>query len=301
MASVSTNPGLILRRMALAALAVAVIGLLAVWGRAIAMALRDLHPERAAVDRSEGARHGLEDVSFTTDDGVTLRGWYGGPRERGTVVLVHGHGSSRREMLDQALLLKGVGFGVLLFDLRAHGESGGDLATSGDRERRDVTAALVFLRRRPEAAGVRIGAVGFSVGGIAVAEVASRDGGVAAVVLEATPPTLEDDLIADYPSNRPMERFLGVLVHRLGGVEVDDVRPVDRLCALAPRPLLLIYGSRDPVVPPSQAQRMSRAACGPTEVWIVPGAGHGRFLESDRGEFARRVVPFLRSALLGER
>lgn len=276
-------------------------GAITVWVRAAVYAFRDMHPPRVAVDGANPGRLGLRDVEFQASDGVTLRGWYGEPAEPVVVLLVHGHRASREQLLGQANLLRRRGAGVLLFDLRAHGESGGDLATSGDLERRDVEAAMAFIRRQPETQGAAIGAIGFSVGAIALAEVAARDKGIAAVVLEAVFPTLEDTIDSDYPSRRPLERYVGVLVHRLGGVHVDEVRPADRLCAIAPRPLLLVFGAADPGLPPALRKRMLDAACDPKELWVVPGAGHGHFLEAQPEEFERRVVPFLLSALRRER
>ncbi len=274
------------------------LALTIIYGRTVAVALRDLHPRRAPVDRALEPRLGVRPVAFPSADGVDLRGWYRPPGNGAVVLLVHGQGGSRQQMADQAEVLVRHGFGVLLFDLRAHGESGGDLATSGDRERRDVEGALAFLRARPEVERGRIGAVGFSNGAIAVAEVAARDPGILAVVLEAAPPSAEEDVWADYPKDRPLERSVGVLVHRLSGVDVGSVRPIDRLCAIAPRPILLVYGELDPGFPPATARRMRDAACGPRELWLVPGVGHGGYPARHPEEFERRLVGFLRAALL---
>ena len=287
------------QRASLLCVLLATVGLLALWVRAAAVALDDLRPPRQPIDGAVAGRLGLRDVAFETADGLTLRGWYVPPRGAGTVVLVHGQRASRAQLLRTAARLEGRGLGVLLFDLRAHGESGGELATSGDREQLDLEAALAFVRLQPEAAGRPVGALGFSVGGIALAEVAARDPGVRAVVLEATPPTLEEDLDADCPRGWTLERWVGVMVHRLKGVQVDSVRPVDRLCAIAPRPLLLVYGEFDPGISAAQRARMLAAACGPKGLWVVPGAGHGGFLEAQPEAFEQRVVSFLATALGG--
>jgi pimeloyl-ACP methyl ester carboxylesterase len=61
---------------------------------------------------------------------------------------------------------------------------------------------------------------------------------------------------------------------RQAGIDVDGVRPIDNLCAISPRPLLLIYGDRDADVPPGTPQAMLDATCGKADLWIVVGAGH---------------------------
>ena len=52
-------------------------------------------------------------------------------------------------------------YAVLTFDLRAHGESGGDHFTLGQLETRDVVGAVRFLQSRGRTC---IGAIGWSLG-----------------------------------------------------------------------------------------------------------------------------------------
>src|SRR5438445_4849680 len=71
-----------------------------------------------------------EDVSFESRDGTLLRGWWfavtGADR---AAVLVHGRGRNRINSTFHpdriARMLLAHGYAVLLFDLRAHGDSGG--------------------------------------------------------------------------------------------------------------------------------------------------------------------------------
>ncbi len=286
------------RRSALALAVLLVAGAVAISIKAAWMAIVDLHPARTRVDHEAGRLAGLRDVAFQTADGLTLRGWYRAPQNGAVIVLAHGWKGTRQQMLSRANVLVRNGFGVLLFDFRAHGESEGELATSGDLERLDVTAALAFLHRQPEAHAARVGALGFSMGGAAVAEVAVREEGISAVMLEAVPPTLEEDIWQDYPTKRPLAPWVAVLVHRLAGVDVGAVRPIDRLCRISPRPLMLAYGEEDPGFPASTGRRMLAAACAPKSLWIVPHGKHGGYLELMPGEFEARTVRFFSTALL---
>ena len=284
-------------------IAAALAALLLAWpgvicARAIRTALRDLYPVRAPVDREAAARSGLRDVTFQAADGVTLRGWFRPPVNGATVVLAHGWGGSRQQMLSHAAVLVRNGFGVLLFDFRAHGESGGRMTTSGDREQLDVSAAVSFASRQPGVRPERLGAVGYSMGGTALVEVAARDHSFAALMLEAVPPTLEEDMRADYQRGRPLAPLVGFLVYRLAGVDVHGPRPIDRLCGLGPRPVLLVYGTEDPAFPAAVGRRMLAAACAPKELWVVPGGGHGGFLELAPDEFERRMVGFFSASLV---
>ena len=92
----------------------------------------------------------LHDVSITTPDGTTLRAWeVQPPHDNGDVViLLHGLGDNRIGMTGYAQLLLAHGFIVLLPDARAHGVSGGELATYGLLERNDIHQWFDFLSLR---------------------------------------------------------------------------------------------------------------------------------------------------------
>src|SRR5688572_23946259 len=120
-------------------------------------------PERGP-QRPEELGLQVDDVAFTSPDGVPLRGWWSvGMPDRPVVIFVHGLNRSRLEMLDRAAEASRRGYGVLLFDMRNHGESGSAYTTLGIHESNDVCAASNFVREREAARpqflwGVSLGA-----------------------------------------------------------------------------------------------------------------------------------------------
>ena len=121
-----------------------------------------------------------EDVSFRTSDGLRLEGWYVPTKNGATVIVIPG----RKGPQKPARMLAGHGYGVLLFDRRGEGESEGDPNGLGWAGTRDVEAAIVFLRERPEVDEGRIGGLGLSVGGEVLLEAAAETEGLQAVVSE---------------------------------------------------------------------------------------------------------------------
>jgi pimeloyl-ACP methyl ester carboxylesterase len=285
--------------LALGGLALLALLAAAFYGRVAMHSWRDLHPPRLPVDPAIGRALGAAAVSFASADGVPLRGWYRAAGPAGaTVLLVHGSGAQRTQMAPQAQALVDAGYGVLLFDLRAHGESGGTLSTSGYLEQRDVEAALAWLRARPGSTAQPIVAVGFSIGGIAVADVAARDPGIAAVVLESTPPTLAADHAAETPRHRPFEdRLYAWIQRRAASVPIESVRPVDDLCRIAPRPVLVAYGSDDTYVGPEDRQAMLHARCPPSATWLAEGSGHEQFVLHPGQGLTAVLLAFLQAAV----
>ena len=83
-----------------------------------------------------------------------------------------------------------------------------------------------------------------------------------------------------------------LLAIRGEGVEVDEIRPIDKLCSISPRKLLLIYGELDEGVPPGSAEAMLSEACEPVEMWIVPLANHRNFVEIAQEEYLARLLRF---------
>jgi uncharacterized protein len=70
--------------------------------------------------RSTPAAVGLryESVTLTTNDGVKLAAWYVRGTNGGGVVVMHGSGSTRSDVVDQAAALSAGGYAVLLVDAR---------------------------------------------------------------------------------------------------------------------------------------------------------------------------------------
>lgn len=245
----------------------------------------------------------VESLTFRTDDGLTLHGWYlSHPAPRDVIVVCHGFAMNRHELLDLARGLHERGHAVLLFDFRAHGASEGVRSTIGYREADDIVAAVAFLAARPELASLRIGVIGVSMGGAAALLAAAREPRIAAVVADSAFATLHDIAagglrelyrLPPYPFTPLIVRF-GELLTR---VRIRFNRPIDAIATVAPRPLLLIHGDADTLIPLKDAHALYAAAGEPKELWIVPGVRHGSALAHDQDAYIRRLDHFFSGAL----
>ncbi len=265
----------------------------------VKLANEGLHPPRLPVEGSprDVALDEYQDVSFTTTDGLVLRGWYIPSRNGAALILGHGQAANRTQLLPEAAIFAQHGYGVLLFDWRTHGESDGEVGSLGYREVQDLQAAIDLVAARPDVDSERIGALGFSMGAAVVTEVAARDTRLKAVVIEAAFPTLAEMIrfrTRDLAILGPIATWWGEWQI---GAEVDQVRPVHEICRISPRPVLLIYGSQDEMLPPDSAEQMFAAACEPKELWLIEGAGHGGYHQLVPQEYARRLLAFFDQAL----
>lgn len=281
---------ILLGRVTIGVLAFLIAGVLAAWyagGELIA-------PARHSIGRPPPTFN-VANATFVSGSGSLIQGWLAnGTAGQGVVMLLHGVRGDRRDMLSRAEFLNRLGYAVLLFDFQAHGESRGESITFGDRESRDVVAAIQYLRHKfPRE---RIGVVGVSLGAAAFV-LADGRGPVNAVVLESMYPTLERAVAARLrlhlgPVAPLFAPLLTVQLHSRLGLDTDRLRPIDRMARIG-APVFILNGTLDKQTPIQDAQALFAAASAPKQLWAVEGAAHVDLHASAKADYERRVAQFL--------
>jgi alpha-beta hydrolase superfamily lysophospholipase len=278
-------------------IAVAYLAFVAVRGSKLLVSpvVRPFEPDPAGAPASP-ADIGLdyESVRFTTDDGVTLSGWLiPAARETPTAVIVlHGFSGNRLAELEAFVPWLHDRHHVLQLDFRGHGESDPGFVTFGSHERRDVAAAVDFLRSRGLGP---IALFGVSMGA-AIAILAGPDLPVAAIVADSPFAELH------HPVGNRM-REVGYPLPAIGSraiVAAAAVRtrsrlpdPIRAVAHLAPRALLVIAPKEDQLISWRQGLRLYEAAGEPKELLVVEGAGHAGGYGVEPETYRRRVLDFL--------
>jgi uncharacterized protein len=242
-----------------------------------------------------------ENLFVTAPDGVSLRGWKVRPASPNGdwVLLFHGVSDNRTGMTGQAKLLLSHGYGVVMMDSRAHGESGGGMATYGWLERRDTRAVVDALetQERP----YHLFALGSSMGAAIALQSASVEPRIAGAVAESSFSSLRE-VSYDYAGLhwspwlgktlfRPGTWTLISSAEKEGGFSVDEVSPETSVSS-RPFPVLLICDGSDYTIPCRHTLRIFGAATGQKEVWEVPRAAHASAIGAEPGEYKRRVIGF---------
>jgi alpha-beta hydrolase superfamily lysophospholipase len=265
-----------------------------------------------------------EDFEVQAPDGVLLRGWKVRPKNpNGSWVLVfHGVADNRVGVVGQSEFLLRAGYSIVMMDARAHGASGGPIATYGWLERNDTRAIIDALRESelrpclsvplpgsPCRGLAHILALGESMGAGIALQSAGADPRIEAVVAEASFATLREASY-DYAGLRrsPLlgktlfAPFSWTLLYRgekLTGLPVAEVSPV-KAVATRPFPVLLICDEKDEALPCRHTERIYAAARGPKQIWEVPGAFHTAALGFQPAEFQRRVLDFYANVAQGK-
>lgn len=240
---------------------------------------------------------------------LTLAAWYAPPaRADGPVVILsHGIHACRRDPLTllPAGMLHRAGFGVLLVDLRNHGDSAHDDGHTGlgAKESDDLLGAWDWLVAR----GVdpaRIGMFGTSLSGSSAIEALGVEPRLAAVWSDSAFASV-DGLLAEQVAQRGFPAPLSVTIIPMARVLGDrslGTRSPDRALAssLAGRPLAIVHGAEDGLVDPHHAQDLAAAAAqGGTTVtpWIVEGAEHQWAVLVATDEYERRITSYFAGAI----
>lgn len=265
--------------------------LVAAWwvaGRLLAPAPADIGPPPADL--------AAINVAIEVPGRPTVHGWWvAGLADQPAVLLLHGIRSNRQVMLGRARALAARGYGVLLIDLPAHGESAAKRITLGWQEAAAVTAARQWMQlRKPHA---RLGVIAVSLGGASVL-LGPMPCGFDAVVLESVYPDIHAAI-----GNRLAMRFGPVLAVFLGpllelqlrprmGIGASYLRPIDHIAAIG-APLLIVSGARDRHTTRVESERMYAQAVQPKALWVVADAAHESFFDKDRAAYTREVFAFL--------
>ena len=263
---------------------------------------RSLEPEDQAQAGGVSARNHaiLTDVEVRAGDGVTLRAWNFRPAvgNGDVVLLLHGQGDNRAGMLGNADFLLRHGYAVLLPDARAHGLSGGELATYGVKEAGDIQQWFNWLKRSQSPRCVD--GLGDSMGAAELLQSLTVAPGFCAVVAESSFASFREasyERIGQYLGTGPwLGRTLlrpavevGLLYARLRyGVDLSQASP-ERAVAESRVPVLLIHGLADTNLPPRHSEEI-RSLNPAVELWEPPKTGHCGAAGTEPEEYERRVV-----------
>jgi len=238
-------------------------------------------PGRALTATPGDVGFDYQDVTFTTNKGVRLHGWFVPAEDASTTVLfLHGNAGNISHRLESIAIFRELGLNVFIIDYRGYGQSEGKPSEQGTYT--DARAAWEYLVSDRHVTPDRIVLFGRALGGAVASRLAAQTT-PAAVILESTFTSAPDMAYRLYP-------FLPVrLLTRLKYPVIENIKHLSS-------PLLVVHSTQDEIIPFDMGESIFAAAPEPKQMLVLTGDHNGGFMiNRDRyqavlGEFINETL-----------
>jgi len=240
-----------------------------------------------------------ENVTFKTEDGLTLTGWFIPGKSDTTIIVGHGYPFSKKNILSHVAFLH-PDFNLLLFDFRYFGESEGSYTTVGFNEQKDLLAAINFLKQEKKNKSKTLGAFGFSMSASTFLLTQTND--LQAIVADSPYATLDEMVkktFSMFPgfTKEPFVLLTNIITKIFLGFSPKEVSVVEAI-SQKQIPILIIHGTADTYIPVENSKQIYEASDkNTTELWLVEGANHIQAYTVQPAQYEKRVKTFFEKNL----
>ena len=236
-----------------------------------------------------------DEISFTVSGVGVRKGWFfPGLTTAPTIVLCHGYGSSRGELLTMVTALQEHRYNVFVFDFSGHGTSN-KLSTLGYRETKELIAAINTLARRDDIDRTRFGVWGANMGGYAAIAAASLDQRIHAIAVDSVydDPKVFMQLHSESSSmGLPLvARLVRFGFHALNFSSRNEPPLSAKVSRLAGVAKLFIIATENPVLAENTRQFFIGAP-EPRQQFVVQKASYTTMLDDEKRQYESQVVSF---------
>ena len=221
-----------------------------------------------------------EAFNVTTIDSINIASWFI-PNElkKGTIIMVHGFNMNKSHMLKRASLFYKKGYSIILLDLRARGESGGNKASTGKKNGLEISVVYTYYKNNFDNYG-DVTLYGFSHGGRAVVFGASTIGGSHKVILESLPYQLGESFKRQYKMpNAP---------------KISEVPINTALTNISNTPILLLIGDSDTAIIATEAKTLIEHSINKnSKVVLFNNTAHNVFSNNNLIKYEEVVFDFI--------
>lgn len=249
-----------------------------------------------------------QSVNIYSSFGYYLKGTYlpsATPSDK-TVIIVHGIAANRLMSLYYVDIYLDKGYNVLIYDSRAHGESGGTSATWGFYEKHDLEQWVKWVvKEHPK--GI-IGVHGISMGATTAllqAELNESSKQVAFYIIDSAYSNLEDLLTKQISnmvnSHNPLWvkillKYSSAVAYSQARFRYEEVSPIQAVETVT-TPILYLHGEADALVPVSMSQQLYTATKGYREIYTFPKIGHAMAIFDSKVEYKNAITKFIETTI----
>lgn len=222
-------------------------------------------------------------LSLTTSDGLKLAAYeIDRYAPKAVVIFLSGiQNPSVTSFYGHAIVLRNNGYASILCEMRAHGESEGDIISFGYKEHLDVKAVVDYIKKQDKYKDTPIVVYGLSMGGAvainAIGEIPEIDGLISMSAFSSF-----EDVFYDSMINMGMPKlfcalekpFVKLYAGYKFGFSNIDINPKNQIKKLGDRPALVFHSKEDSQVPYSSYERIMKNTSGKIETWVKDGDYH---------------------------
>lgn len=282
---------------------IVIFGTLSTVGLSFFVGWQLTHPIHRQLNDSPD-QYGLhyKDITFISTDKITLSGWMinaSGEDSNKTIIFAHSYANNRLEesygVLKLSKVLSEKGFNVLLFDFRNSGQSEGNLTTVGYNEKKDLLAAIKYVKTNNPVS--RIGVLGVSMGASVSIMAAAESEDIQAVIADSPYANLGDLLRENLVNwtglpEVPFSSIITGLFPIITGIDPNEVSPENTIEQIKAN-ILLVHGNTDNSISIDHSKRLlNHARENKAELWTVDGADHVGSYGADPIKYEEKVVNF---------
>jgi len=246
-----------------------------------------------------------ETLSIQVEDSIVLKGYWvqsNTTETKGIMILIHGIGGCKEHFLGVAGNLANNGIASIIFDGRAHGESGGKYCTYGFYEKQDISKIVDYLKKKNPA--LSVGIWGNSLGGAIAIQALEYDKRIEFGVIESTFTEL-DQIVYDY--QKKLCKGIGVRfitnaalqeAGKIANFNPDEVKPIVSVMNIQ-QPIFIAHGDADENINYTYGEQLYKNAASPQKEFIlVKDAGHFDVYAKGGKDYGNKLINFIKKQLL---
>lgn len=251
---------------------------------------------------------GLEakELTLKTVDGLNISAFEVEAEDpKAVIVFISGiHNPSVTAFFGHARMFREYGYASILYDMRAHGKSDGDLIAFGHLETRDTQAVVDYILDQVKYTDLPIIVYGVSMGGAvainSIGQIPEISGLISMSAYSAWEDVFKENMLA---SGAPpflvklQGPFINLYTVSKFGLKTASLTPKKQITKLGNRPALIMHSLEDSQVAFGNFERLMEKAPAHVETWIRPGDEHMMAMDflypENDPEYVEQVLGFL--------
>lgn len=241
----------------------------------------------------------FDKLALLSFDSVPLVGYHiksSRTSTKGVVLLLHGIGGCKEHFIGTSNELSNKGIATFLFDNRAHGESGGEYATYGYNEKKDIKVIIDKIKEMYP--NTPVGIWGNSLGGAVALQSLAFDNRIDFGVIESTFTDL-NQIVFDYKKRlsgigiRSVSDYVLKRAGTIANFDPQQVKPIQSAKRIH-QPVFISHGTADKNISVAYGKQLHEALLSPDkELVLVKGGDHNDLFKVGGLEYKAKIMQFI--------